>query len=246
MSDTPTHADGNVLIHLKVGGKYFVLDRGDIESFRSEFLSKLVTEDSPFQQPGDGIYVVEADPQWFSAFLHFARSGDLPCVVDESKREAALVAADFWGIRDRISKKFGQHLEFRRECYNQGYSKGYTIKSLEQQVVESKKHHNFRRDDGCGRIYCVDCDNRDIGLDLLDYGNVARPLSTRFHTCNKCNCEIYYKPNLDWCHKCQWCKSCQEYSGCPAANVLSRCVGLRPSTADKEAELAEARSRLFV
>ena len=36
------------------------------------------------------------------------------------------------------------------------------LKELLVELNTAKVHHNFRRDDGCGRIYCSDCGSRDF------------------------------------------------------------------------------------
>jgi hypothetical protein len=50
----------------------------------------------------------------------------------------------------------------RSNHHQQGYAQGYKIRSLEVDIVESEKHHIFKRDDGNGQVYCSDCGTRDF------------------------------------------------------------------------------------
>ena len=71
-------------------------------------------------------------------------------------------------------------------------------------------HHNFRRDDGSRRVFCSSCGHRDIDwrYHVGDY----------YSSCQKCQREIRYKPDLGWCHKCRLCESCQA-SECPGVPI---------------------------
>lgn len=71
-------------------------------------------------------------------------------------------------------------------------------------------HHNFRRDDGSRRVFCSSCGHRDIDwrYHVGDY----------YASCQKCQKEIRYKPDLGWCHKCRMCESCQT-SECPGVPI---------------------------
>ncbi|CAB9526212.1 expressed unknown protein [Seminavis robusta] len=71
-------------------------------------------------------------------------------------------------------------------------------------------HHNFRRDDGSRRVFCSACGHRDIDwrYHVGDY----------YSSCQKCQKEIRYKPDLGWCHKCRQCDTCQT-SECPGVPI---------------------------
>lgn len=89
---------------LRVGGQLFALDQAAVASLGSSFLTKLVADDSPFQPPQDGVYLVDADPECFSLLLHVAKFGPprgmLQTSYDISKEENPILEqqADFWGV----------------------------------------------------------------------------------------------------------------------------------------------------
>lgn len=90
-------------------------------------------------------------------------------------------------------------------------------------------HHNHRRDDGSRRVFCSSCGHRDIDwrYHIGDYYRSVYDTNSQFFvlahylrvhahdtmtlfflfsSCQKCNKEITYKPDLGWCHKCRQCK----------------------------------------
>jgi BTB/POZ domain len=232
------------VFHLEIGGKIFVLDADDIKTFQSDFLSTLVSENSPFRKPDNGMYVVDANAQWFSAFLHLTRFNTFPVEYNYIKNISdeylsnALSEADFWGIKDRVSREIATlsnmmgdiRNEAHREGHRQGTSHGIEIRDLKQNVRESGKHHNYRRNDCNGRVYCTECSHRD-----LDGAN-------KYATCTKCHSQFYYKVDLNWCHKCKLCQRCQAYE-CPADQMISYRWGQytkSSTTAERKAELAKA------
>jgi hypothetical protein len=70
--------------------------------------------------------------------------------------------------------------------------------------------HNHRHDDGCRRIYCDPCGNRDLDS---RYG-----AGDHYTNCKSCRNAVCYKKNLEWCHKCfELCLGCQS-NECPKSD----------------------------
>jgi hypothetical protein len=83
----------------QVGGIPFAIDASTFDRLGSNFLSKLICDDSPFQKSDDGIYIVHADAESFSAILHFARFNVLPNKFDKAR---LLQEADFWLVKELV------------------------------------------------------------------------------------------------------------------------------------------------
>ena len=200
----------NLNISLNVRGTLFILNPDDVSNFQSEFLSKLVDPDSNFFRPDDRVFVVDADPEYFSLFLHLARcGGSIPQSLIREKFEFLFEQADFWCIKERVEttilderKKVENIIKDQIRC---GCPPGlYELKSTIEIAQSSKIHHNNRRNDGCGRITCDICGHRDI--DSRWYNDDGR---TFYTSCKGCGKDIMYRSNLGWCHKCGLCKTCQ-------------------------------------
>jgi BTB/POZ domain len=133
MSDLPLPEDDRQIVHLTVGGKVFVLDNEDVMAFDSDFLTKLVSEDSPFRRPEDGMFVVDASAEWFSAFLHLARYDVLPVSRDningtDKFLEITLLEADFWGVKDKVSRELTIVSDIVAGSYRKGREDAYKIR----------------------------------------------------------------------------------------------------------------------
>ena len=198
---------------LVVGGKRFALDAADVAKLNSPFLTTLVDPESKFAHPPDGIFRVDADASCFACFLHWSRFGTLPPFVVE--KEYFLEQADFWGLRDQVSVELQKIENERQKTIQQEITKeldkeipSYNrYRDLVEKLVGAKQHHNFRRDDGAGRIYCTTCGSRDY--DSRWWGQST---FERYTDCKRCKrtITINYKKDLGWCHKCSKCISCQD------------------------------------
>jgi BTB/POZ domain len=195
---------------IRVGGTLFSLDQQTIDNFGSDFLTKLVDPETHFKKPSDGIYIVDACPENFAAFVHMVRYGSIPhsMVADKEKETKMIQEARFWGIEGKVLDVTGK---------TKAQSK--VSKSILSEAVElsrslelSKVHHYFRKNDEDERIYCALCGNRDIDGHFLHGEYYAE--------CKLCEKKIEYPTDLDWCHKCQMCDGCQTTS-CPSDDRMS-------------------------
>jgi phage FluMu protein Com len=194
------------VIRLSVGDVRFLLEETDIDRMGSEFLNSLTDPDSPFERPQ--VYAVQADPEAFSSFLHLARFGKLPVRpgLDRSMRDQLLEHADFWGIADRVSAALDAHKDDRMNMVRHvSIVKNHRVTLHLNRFADARVHHNHRRDDGHGRIYCNICGNRDFDKRWYRSDDAKQP----YTKCKHCNKVVFYAPALDWCHKCNRCKKCQ-------------------------------------
>ena len=221
-----------VVQQLVVGGKRFALDATDVVKLNSPFLTTLVDPESKFAHPPDGIFQVDADASCFACFLHWSRFGTLPSFVVE--KEYFLEQADFWGLRDQVSVELQKIENDRENTIQQEITKELDKKipsyNRYRHVVEAleraKQHHNFRDDDGAGRIYCATCGSRDYDsrwYDNTHYCSHCKGRSReekRYTDCKSCKKIIHYKKDLGWCHKCSKCLQCQDPK-CPNDGYVS-------------------------
>jgi len=217
---------------LNVGGSLFCVDQKDVDSLQSDFLSALLNPDSDFSKPPDGVYtILERDAASFSAILHFSRFGGLPSFYDQEKVAKLLVEADFWGIKERIQKALSiekQTCANRIECVVGRRCVVDRRQQISDELYSAKRHHNFRDHDFRGRVYCFDCGNRDMDSRFRE--------GDRYTSCDRCQKEIRFKPDLDWCHKCKMCTSCQNLV-CPNDNpVRNGHYNNKPSTEELQVE----------
>lgn len=193
--------DKEWVVNLKIGGKYFLLTSHSIKAMDSDFLNRLLDPESGFKKPDDNVYEIDADAECFSSFFHHSQYGDL--VSSKLKEGKMLEQADFWGIHQRIKNEFNKIHQMKQEAQ-------YLINVIlteQSALVESRKHHNQRHDDGSRRVYCSSCGHRDIDSRFSkgdDY----------YVKCKVCSKRMTYDPDLGWCHKCSHCSNCQ-LSSCP-------------------------------
>jgi hypothetical protein len=216
---------------IRVNGTKFFLERATIDLLQSEFLDKMIDPETNFKKPEDGVYSVEANEECFSAFLHMIRYGSLPAcmILDKEKESAHLQEAFFWGIEGKVREKI-RETKTKLKISRRDLDNATRISIA---VEKSKAHHNFREDDGCARIYCTECCNRDIDS---RYSN-----GDKYTRCFCCDKMVYYKRDLGWCHKCSLCTDCQRSnSECPAnRQVSSSHGGMSSTTAELEKKLLE-------
>ena len=97
-------------IKLRLGETLFHLNSKIVTALNSDFLAKLVDEDTVFQKPVNGVYtVMKADSMVFAVLLDLVyRSPGYGAtrVVALQKEHGELLEAeaDFWGIQDHIQK----------------------------------------------------------------------------------------------------------------------------------------------
>eukprot|EP00058_Branchiostoma_floridae_P022230 XP_002607720.1 hypothetical protein BRAFLDRAFT_82833 [Branchiostoma floridae] len=59
-------------VRLNVGGTMFETTRTTLARLNSQFLDRLLAEDSGFSPPADGVYRIDRDPEVFRVLLNFA------------------------------------------------------------------------------------------------------------------------------------------------------------------------------
>lgn len=136
-----------------------------------------------------------------------------------------LEQADFWGIREKVKTE----LLTMRAMRDQELSKVRQLTELVKTAEDAKKHHNFRKDDGAGRIYCSDCGSRDMDSRWYGTGHgfgrcyeckQVRKSEEKYIDCKGCQKTVFYKKDLGWCHKCSLCSACQS-TECPNDDYMS-------------------------
>ncbi|XP_078663769.1 SH3KBP1-binding protein 1-like [Branchiostoma floridae x Branchiostoma belcheri] len=85
-------------VRLNVGGTVFETTRSSLTRLNSEFLDRLLAEDSGFPPPADGVYRIDRDPEVFRVLLNFARNGRL-LLSPQVTSEMVLADADFYMLR---------------------------------------------------------------------------------------------------------------------------------------------------
>mmetsp|Transcript_13759 Transcript_13759/g.17360 ORF Transcript_13759/g.17360 Transcript_13759/m.17360 type:complete len:257 (+) Transcript_13759:83-853(+) len=201
--------------HVVVGGTSFLLDAEVIEKLGSNFLSSVIYAQSEYHLPGTGTYTIDADPECFSAFIHFTRYGSIPeSYLDKEKKQQMVNQAGFWGIRAKVVQKLRDLAAAKKREEDkitdgilEEVQKGNVLRDLSEafeKVAMSKMHHNHRENDVCGRVYCTLCGNKDI--DAAWYSGDG---SEKYISCYGCKKDIMYQSNLGWCHQCSLCIDCQ-------------------------------------
>ncbi|CAH1246880.1 KCTD17 [Branchiostoma lanceolatum] len=64
-------------VRLNVGGTMYETTRTTLANLKSQFLDRLLAEDSGFSRPADGVYKIDRDPEVFRVLLNFGRHGQL-------------------------------------------------------------------------------------------------------------------------------------------------------------------------
>lgn len=209
---------------LLVGGVPFILDDATVQAFGSDFLENLLDPNSAFRRPLDRTFKVQADPQFFSAYLHYVRFGAFSDSVDHAMMREQ---ADFWGVKQQLcqicdEKKERAELKAVAALKSNEYLLNRAVrKSINAE--EAKKHHNYRDHDGHGRIYCGtgSCTSRDIDNRWYVGGHSDDRGKKKYTTCARCKKDVIFNlPNLGWCHKCSLCSSCQS-GECPSDHPCS-------------------------
>ena len=222
------------VFHLSVQGVPFAIEASLLDTIKSDFLSTLLANGSAFASSADpeGVFAIDAvDPEAFSAILHLSRFGSLSVTSDD---DVLVTAADFLGqsVSVRVNAAMEDRAGRLRAALDHGVASlaprieyiadGY-IKECNAFLL-SKQHHNFREDDGHGRVYCTDCRNRDFDSRFYAAGSGNAILGYKregcdYAPCKRCGTMMEYKPDLGWCHKCQLCRRCQSCE-CPCDGQL--------------------------
>ena len=202
---------------------------------------------TPFERPIDGVFDIlgdGADAEMFSAMLHYSRFGSLPRV----DREELQHTSDFFLNRDIVDAALRKERQVASDkletlipiiTVESNLALARIIKRKEEER-DSIAHHNWRKDDGCGRVYCDShdgCSSRDMDDRFFEAG--ARGVNSKASDyarckegCKECSVMVTYKKKLGWCHKCRLCLACQP-TVCPDNDGMNCIYGYRPARTTK-------------
>ena len=198
--------DENLLVHLLVSDAMFTLDRKTVELFKSDFLTALVNPETKFKKPDNGTCKVQADPEYFSAFLHFIRFGKLPNIDSRYKDEDCVLSqADFWNVRDQVEEGLKLKVEnITKTNYGNVYNIAFRMTKLLMElknIIKKDQYHSFsKKYAGKGQ-------------------NGWSSITTR-NKCKSCRKPLWKcKSNETYCPSCQIVMSCRE---CDLRSELKR------------------------
>jgi hypothetical protein len=99
-------------IYVSVRGVPFVIDHESRISLNSSRVDGFISGEGSSFKGGEGgtdntrehfLKVDDTDPEYFSVLLHFARFNSLHVYLEHERVEELLQAAEFWGMRERVS-----------------------------------------------------------------------------------------------------------------------------------------------
>jgi hypothetical protein len=124
-SDRSTSASSRTWIRLNVGGKVFQTTRQTLSRESNSFLARLCQEgdDLPSEKDESGAYLIDRDPEYFSAVLNYLRHGKV--VLDKGLSEEGLLEeAEFYNLlrlsslcSERIVEREKKHVGLTKHVY---------------------------------------------------------------------------------------------------------------------------------
>jgi len=202
---------------LRVGKTIFSLDASDLANLNSEFINNILS--NAVSRPENGMHEIpQANAECFSTLLHFSRFHTL--LIPSCGEKKLLEQTDFWLIQP--NDKIRIALLNTRDKLKLALLKGkFEFNQAVKKQIEKnelKIHHNYRKTDGAGRIYCLACGHRDMDSRfyfpgdwrfLRDLQDPRLRKGSDYIKCKGCQKMVTCKPDLGWCHKCNKCKYCQ-------------------------------------
>ncbi|KAI8485547.1 hypothetical protein Bbelb_367410 [Branchiostoma belcheri] len=204
-------------VRLNVGGTVFETTRTTLARLNSQFLDRLLAEDSGFLPPADGVYRIDRDPEVFRVLLNFARNGRL-LLSPQVTSEMVLADADFYVLRQGALQALeGLDKEEAKSSSAPGQGKRNNVPATISVQCQGAGHHNGLssvRLSGREKTMCViDACKTKVSEDDID----------RFRqTCISCRRTVTVKRTgrfgndpgeivaVEWCHRCLRCLDCQE------------------------------------
>jgi hypothetical protein len=135
---------------------------------RSGFLKVLFDPSSNFMTRDlqTGCFVVEhPSAEFVHLLIAYVKFGDGGVFL--RKKEQFLQDADFWDVGELVRNAIDESELLSNQKLLRKITEGFSRSALMERLrsqMDSQIHHNHRRDDGNGRVYCEDCGNRDFDL----------------------------------------------------------------------------------
>ncbi|XP_078577964.1 BTB/POZ domain-containing protein KCTD17-like [Branchiostoma floridae x Branchiostoma japonicum] len=119
-------------VRLNVGGTMFETTRTTLARLKSQFLDRLLAEDSGFSRPADGVYKIDRDPEVFRVLLNFGRHGQF--LLNSHVTAAMLEAdADFYIL--------GQYVRLAIDALSEDSGADSAQKYFEAKKAMRKRNH---------------------------------------------------------------------------------------------------------
>ncbi|XP_066304349.1 BTB/POZ domain-containing protein KCTD17-like [Branchiostoma lanceolatum] len=119
-------------VRLNVGGTMYETTRTTLANLKSQFLDRLLAEDSGFSRPADGVYKIDRDPEVFRVLLNFGRHGQL--LLNSHVTADMLEAdADFYIL--------GQHVRSAIDALSEDPGADNARKYFEAKKAMRKRNH---------------------------------------------------------------------------------------------------------
>ncbi|XP_078583751.1 BTB/POZ domain-containing protein KCTD17-like [Branchiostoma floridae x Branchiostoma japonicum] len=141
-STSPECAEAGDWVRLIVGGTMFETTRTSLARLNSQFLDRLLAEDSGFSPPADGVYRIDRDPEVFRVLLNFARNGRF-LLSPQVTSDMLSAAAEFYMLRQGALEAI-EELGNETTSLARGWGRRYLPKELFMQHT-GKEHHNGER-----------------------------------------------------------------------------------------------------
>ncbi|KAI8485548.1 hypothetical protein Bbelb_367420 [Branchiostoma belcheri] len=209
-------------VRLNVGGTVFETTRTTLARLNSQFLDRLLAEDSGFPPPADGVYRIDRDPDVFRVLLNFARNGRL-LLSPQVTSEMMLADADFYMLRQGALQALVELGKKKTTAEVRAERGGRKYQNLPAKVLvhlAERKHHNaliFALEPGTANVWTTKCPVSECPATLN-----RRESPKRFEgMCISCRrtigvtqrvTESHLGTNvaIPWCHLCLRCPDCQE------------------------------------
>eukprot|EP00058_Branchiostoma_floridae_P022231 XP_002607721.1 hypothetical protein BRAFLDRAFT_82832 [Branchiostoma floridae] len=202
-------------VRLNVGGTMFETTRTTLARLNSQFLDRLLAEDSGFSPPADGVYRIDRDPDVFRVLLNYARNGRL-LLSPQVTSDMLSAAAEFYMLRQGALEVIEGLSKETSSARVRG--RRYKVPAEISIQCEGTDHHNgliFQNSRNYPYQYQRRCSIDKCTAKMFD----EEPQQFR-QMCISCHryVVVEQKPvpamgtivGVEWCHKCLRCLDCQE------------------------------------
>ncbi|XP_019616011.1 PREDICTED: uncharacterized protein LOC109463595 [Branchiostoma belcheri] len=200
-------------VRLNVGGTVFETTRTTLARLNSQFLDRLLAEDSGFPPPADGVYRIDRDPEVFRVLLNFARNGRL-LLSPQVTSDMILADAGFYMLRQGALEAIE---ELGKGATGLARRQGRRCNLVAEVLIQhvERRHHNaliFSMTQSY--VWRTRCPIKECPAEVFDES--PKEFSRMCISCHRTigvTQKFKYDPTnvaIEWCHLCLRCPDCQE------------------------------------
>ncbi|CAH1797334.1 unnamed protein product [Owenia fusiformis] len=168
---TPNNLKNNNWVKLNIGGQLFETSRSTLDRLDSAYFNRLLDHQSGFDQPPDGIYKIDRDPDSFRVFLNFARYNRIECL----QPELLLEDAQFYLMGQNVLNSIQEYIDSTQHS-----SKAAVQNTILMRHPVFSKASDIKDSNKLDRDLLKYCHHNKIGIylgeDLIRHGMVRKPV----------------------------------------------------------------------